>query len=117
MAPARVAPPLGPDMDVPPNACSQMDVPTVSKQILIQAVMELDDGYDYDTAVTMLENCDGNVARVAERLRQLKISDTNDKDVSGNEPKLIHLAPPCSSFSNPYIDSRLYIVFKFMHID
>lgn len=85
--------PFGPDMDVKPSACSQIDVDTRSKQIAIQQVMDM--GYDYTTSVTMLGHCDGNVARVAERLDHLRATQP------GRPINMIY-APPCSSWVNPY---------------
>ena len=88
--------PFGPDMDVQPSACSQIDVDTRSKQIAIRQVMDM--GYDYASSVTMLGHCDGSVARVAERLDHLRATEPPGR------PLHTFFARPCSSFMNPYCD-------------
>lgn len=60
---------FGPDMDMVPQAHSQLDAPTASKQIAIREVMKMGP-FSRDVAITLLENCDGDIFRVAQRLSQ-----------------------------------------------
>ena len=60
---------FGPDMETPPRAHSQLDVPTASKQIAIQEVMKMGP-FARDVAIKLLENCDGDIFRVARRLNR-----------------------------------------------
>ena len=60
---------FGPDMERVPQAHSQLDAPTASKQIAIQEVMKMGP-FSRDVAITLLENCDGDIFRVAQRLSQ-----------------------------------------------
>ena len=56
-------------MERVPQAHSQLDAPTASKQIAIQEVMKMGP-FSRDVAITLLENCDGDIFRVAQRLSQ-----------------------------------------------
>ena len=62
-------PPLGPDMSRPPQAHSQLEATsTVSKEIAIREVMKM--GFEEPVAIKLLENCDGDMFRVAQRLKE-----------------------------------------------
>ena len=64
-------PPFGPDMSRPPQAHSQLDASTPSKEIAIREVMKM--GFTEPTAIKLLENCDGDMFRVAQKLQQIGI--------------------------------------------